>query len=357
MTSRERVLLAVEHKKTDRTPANYGAHKEVSERLIQRLGLKDGEELLKALNVDMRRIGINYNQPETGPDTDGYMRNMWGLRHRKQDSGDGRQKNWIPPFNEHTTVADVHNHRWPDPKALDYSGVRKQCEKYHGQYATFGAPWSPFFHEVGWLIGQENFLVWMATKPDVVKAIIDHFVDYEVEVTRRFFGAADGMIDIAYFGNDFGTQRGLFISPRMWNEFIREPLKRYFDVAHEFGCKVMKHSCGAVRDIIPALIEDGVDILDPIQVAAAGMDLAGLVRDFGDRLTFHGGVDTQTTLPFGTVADVRAQVGSYLDLTRENGGYILCGSQEFIADIPLDNILAKYDENARSPAPFGTKTA
>ena len=107
----------------------------------------------------------------------------------------------------------------------------------------------------------------------------------------------------------------------------------------------MKHSCGAVRAIIPALIEDGVDILDPIQVGAAGMDLPGLVRDFGGRLAFRGGVDTQNPLPFGTVADVRAQVRSYLDLTREKGGYILCGSQEFIADIPLDNILAMYDEN------------
>jgi len=153
------------------------------------------------------------------------------------------------------------------------------------------------------------------------------------------------MIDIAYFGNDFGTQRGLFISPPMWQTFIREPLKRFFDVSHDCGCKVMKHSCGALRDIIPWLIEDGVDILDPIQVAAAGMDLAGLVQDFGADLCLHGGVDTQRTLPFGSTDDVRAEVRSYLDLTREHGGYILCGSQEFIEDIPLDNILGMYDEN------------
>jgi hypothetical protein len=117
LTPRERVLLAVAHRRTDRAPANYGAHKEVSDRLIQRLGLKDGEDLLRALNVDMRRISINYNQPNAGPDTDGYVRTMWGLRSRKQ------------------------------------------CERYHGEYATFGAPWSPFFHEVGWLIGQEKFFV------------------------------------------------------------------------------------------------------------------------------------------------------------------------------------------------------
>jgi uroporphyrinogen decarboxylase len=187
--------------------------------------------------------------------------------------------------------------------------------------------------------------MWMTSNPELVQAIIAKVVDYEVAATRRFLEAAGGMIDIAYFGNDFGAQRGLFISPEMWQRFIRKPLKRYFDVAHEFGCKVMQHSCGSVRGIIPWLIEDGVDVLDPVQVAAAGMDLPGLVRDFGRQLCFHGGVDTQRTLPFGSVADVRAEVRSYLDLTRANGGYILAGSQEYIEDIPLDNILAIYDEN------------
>ena len=346
MTSRERVLLAVDHKKTDRAPADYGAHQDVTNRLIERLGVGSFEALLQALRVDMRRVGINYGQPDTGPDASGYMRTMWGARHRAADPRDGRP-NYISPFDEDTTVDDVHAHKWPDADALDYSQVYPQCVRYHDEYATYGAPWSPFFHEVGWLIGQENFFIWMTSKPDVMKAIISHFVDYEIEVTRRFFEAAAGKLDIAYFGNDFGAQRGLFISPRMWEEFMRAPLKRYFDLSHEFGCKVMKHSCGAIRDIIPSLIADGVDILDPIQVTAAGMAFPALVADFGDRLCLHGGVDTQRTLPFGSTADVRREVRSYLDPTRDRGGYILCGSQEFIEDIPLDNILAMYDENAR----------
>lgn len=345
MTPRERVLLAVGHQKADRTPANYHAHEDVSERLRERLGVTDQEELLQALGVDFRRVTFSYAQPDTGPDAQGYMRTMWGARHRDEDPGDG-QSNWLSPFDEDTTVDDVHAHEWPDPDALDYSGVKAQCEKHYGHYATYGAPWSPFFHEAGWLIGQQRYYVWMGAKPDVVEAAIGHVVDYEVEVTRRFFEAADGLVDIAFFGNDFGTQRGLFISPAMWQRFIRGPLKRYFDVSHEAGCKVMKHSCGAVRDLIPWFIEDGVDILDPVQVRAAGMDLPGLVRDFGDRLCFHGGVDTQHVLPFGTTEDVRAQVRSYIELTRDRGGYILCGSQDYIADIPTDNILAIYDENA-----------
>jgi len=347
MTPRERVFQAIANRPTDRAPANYSAHQPVTDGLIRKTGVADIEELFVALGVDMRRISFNYGQPATGPDADGYMRTMWGAKQREKDPGDG-QPNQILPFTEDSTVEDVHQHVWPDPDALDFSNVREQCRKYHGEYATFGAPWSPFFHEVGWLIGQEDFLMWMHTKPEVVHAIIQHVVDYEVEATRRFLKAADGMIDITYFGNDFGTQRGLFVSPRMWSEFFRKPLKRYFDVSHDYGCKVMKHSCGAVRDIIPLFIEDGVNILDPVQVAASGMDLAGLVRDFGGDICFHGGVDTQRTLPFGSTADVRAEVRSYLDLTRESGGYILSGSQDFIEDIPLDNILAIYDENLKS---------
>jgi uroporphyrinogen decarboxylase len=269
---------------------------------------------------------------------------MWGSLPDSSNSHDDRPE-FIYPFNEDTTVDDVHAHPWPDPAALDFSGVKAECEKYHGKYATFGAPWSPFFHEVGWLVGEEEFLIWMMTKPEVVHAIIDHIVDFGVTAARRFLEATEGKLDIAYFGNDFGTQRGLLISTKMWGEFIRAPLKRYYDVAHEFGCQVMQHSCGSVRDLVPWLIEDGVDVLNPVQVAAAGMALPGLVRDFGGRICFYGAVDTQKTLPFGSPTDVRNEVRSYLDLTRDHGGYILAGSQVLIEDIPLDNILAMYDEN------------
>jgi uroporphyrinogen decarboxylase len=187
----------------------------------------------------------------------------------------------------------------------------------------------------------------MYTKPDVVQAIIDKIVDFEVEATRRFLEAAGGLIDITYFGNDFGSQRGLFVSPQLYQRFLRKPLKRFFDLSHDYGCKVMKHSCGSIREIIPSFLEDGVDILDPIQVGAAGMDLPGLKSDFGSRLTFHGGVNTQRTLPWGSVEDVCAEVRSYLNLFRDSGGYVLSGSQEYIEDIPLENILAIYEENKR----------
>lgn len=341
MTSRERVLCAIERRRPDRIPADFEANAPVEQALIKRLGVKDHEELLQALRVDMRRIQAPYGHRETGPDQLGYHRNIWGVRERAADPGDGRPM-IVPIFNEDTTVDDVHAHPWPDPARPVYADVRAECEKYSEQYALYGAPWVPFFHEVGRIIGQENFYIMMTVKPDVIHAIIAHVVDFGVDLTRRFLEAAGGRIDIAYFGNDFGAQRGLLVSPAMWRQFIRKPLKRYFDAAHDCGCKVMQHSCGAIRDIIPWLIEDGVDVLNPIQVQAAGMDFDALHRDFGRRLAFYGAVDTQQLLPRGSPDDVRAQVRHYAGLCR-NGGYILAGSQVLIEDIPLDNILAMYD--------------
>ncbi|MEW6751266.1 MAG: uroporphyrinogen decarboxylase family protein [Candidatus Latescibacterota bacterium] len=345
ISSRERVLAALAHQPTDRAPANYSAHQEVTDRLMGRLGVRDDEELLQALQVDLRRVRFSYHQPDTGPDEEGYLRNMWGLRHHPgKDAADPAKL--VPPFDEDTTVDEVHAHAWPSPDAVDYSAIGPRSAPRHDRYVTFGSPWCPFFHEVGWLIGQETYFVWMHTRPEVVAAITQCIVDYEVEVTRRYLAACAGKLDIAYFGNDFGTQRGLFISPALWQRFLRRPLKRFFDVAHDYGCRVMQHSCGSVRAILPDYLEDGVDILDPVQIRAAGMGLDGLVRDFGSRLCFHGGVDTQQTLPFGTPAQVRAMVRAHRALTRARGGYIMTGSQDLITDIPDDNILAMYEENA-----------
>jgi len=345
MTSKERVLQAINRRQVDRVPANYQAHQEVTDNLKQHLGLADTEELLQFLQIDFRRITAPYYLPETGPDSDGYYANMWGLKYRKEKFSDGKPQ-VIYPFSEESSLKDVEQHPWPKACNLNFSSSYTECLKYHESFATYGAPWSPFFHEVGFLLGQENFFIWMHTRPELVKACIERIVDYEIEATEKFLKACRGLVDITYFGNDFGTQRGLVISPEKWHQFFRQPLKRFFDLSHDFGCKVMFHSCGSVRSILPFLLEDGMDILEPVQTTASGMEFSSLVRDFPG-LCFHGGVSTQTTLPFGSLKDVRSEVQSLVRLTRGKTGYILCGSQEFIKDIPLGNILTMYEVNLR----------
>lgn len=157
MTSRERVLEAVNHRPTDRTPAGFHANPPIWDALMEKLGTEDRGEILQHLGIDMRQIGAPYTQPETEPDADGYVQNMWGVRYipKEMELSDPNQPRRIFPFDEDTTLDDVLAHPWPDPEVLDFSEVRAQCETHNGQYALYGGPWSPFFHEVGWTVGQD----------------------------------------------------------------------------------------------------------------------------------------------------------------------------------------------------------
>lgn len=146
-----------------------------------------------------------------------------------------------------------------------------------------------------------------------------------------------------FFGNDFGSQEALLFSRDMWAEFFLENLKRLTALAHGHGIKVMMHSGGAIAELIPLLIEAGVDILDPIQVTAKGMVPAEIKARFGDGLLFHGGIDTQQILPFGTREQVEAHVRHTLATLGRDGGYIFAPSQILGPDVPTENIITMYE--------------
>jgi uroporphyrinogen decarboxylase len=148
------------------------------------------------------------------------------------------------------------------------------------------------------------------------------------------------MLQIA---DDYGTQRGLMMSPQMWRVFFAPHLETLADMAHNEGIKVFLHCCGSSREIIPDLIALGIDILNPIQPQAKGMDPRDLKAHFGNRLCFHGGIDTQKTLPFGSVNDVKEEVIDRLTIFGKEGGYILAPVHTIEPDVPLENILALYE--------------
>ncbi|MGQ9513496.1 MAG: uroporphyrinogen decarboxylase family protein [Thermoproteota archaeon] len=134
------------------------------------------------------------------------------------------------------------------------------------------------------------------------------------------------------------------MSLSLWKEFFKPRLAKLYGLGKRYGCKIMQHSCGSIRRIIPELIEIGLNILDPIQVRAVGMDPRELKSTYGNKIAFHGAVDTQRTLPYGRSEDVRQEVRMLIDTLGDGGGYILSGSQDLLPDIPVENILAMYDE-------------
>jgi uroporphyrinogen decarboxylase len=163
---------------------------------------------------------------------------------------------------------------------------------------------------------------------------------------ERMLSAAQGRIDLAFTADDIGGQEGLLMSLAMWERFIKPHHTRLNRVIHEHGAKVIYHSDGSVMEAVPGLVEMGIDVLQALQFDAKGMDPVALKEGFGDRLCFEGGISVQSTLPFGTAEEVRAEVEERIRVLGRDGGYILGPSHAIQAGTPAENVVAMFDEAA-----------
>jgi len=345
MTHKERVLSAVSHKKTDRVSLDYFADKTLTENLIKRLGVKDREELLQYFDIDVRWIEPFFANGKARLFDDGKYGNCFGIRTVEHINPDGSRflEFLEPPLAKKQSPGEILEYEWPDESFIQLYDYAAQLEQY-AQYATLTGPWCPVFNQSQHMRGTEQLFIDMAESPEIVKAIADNIVKFNLLQAEAQFSAMKGKCDIFYTGDDFACQRGTLMSIDMFKEFYFEPYKKLFGLAKDFGLKVMMHSCGAVSGLIPLFIEAGADIVDPIQVRAAGMDISVLKNAYRNVITFHGAIDQQHLLPFGRAEEVRQEVRDTINILGVGGGYILCSSHEFQTDTPLDNILTMYDE-------------
>ncbi len=332
MTHKERLLAAVEHKPTDRTPIWLGCpHGDAEPGLFEHFGVDSAFGLQEAIDDDMRWIGPRWNHPEGLPMLDPY-------------GGKPKQSHNQPGiFADCEDVSEVEKVYWPDPKYIDVEDLKERIAPWKDEYAIFTGIWAPFFHNVGDYFGMDNYFVKMYTNPDVVEAVTEHIVDFYVGANERIFEAVAEDADFCFFGNDFGTQLNIFVSPEQFRKFILPSFRRITDQAHRFGLKVALHSCGSIYRVIPDLIDAGVEALHPIQAKAANMDAETLQREFGDDLCFIGGVDTQAILNHGTPEDVRAEVRRVVDVFQ-NGIVISPSHEAILPDVPPANVEAMFDE-------------
>ena len=182
----------------------------------------------------------------------------------------------------------------------------------------------------------------MVLNPEMVHYCLDKLFDLAYEWTRRVYEQIPGQVLITYVAEDLGSQESLLYSPGHIHAFLLPRMKRMMDLAHEAGAYVFTHSDGAIFDIIPDLIDIGADVLNPVQWRCAGMDRARLKQTFGDQLVFHGGMDNQETLPFGSTGDVRQEVLHNLRILGEGGGYILAPCHNIQAVGPAENVVTMY---------------
>lgn len=350
-THRDRILALVNHEEPDRIGIGYSAAPEVHRALKEFLGIKDDEDLLEYLGVDLRYVSprikykasdICYADPTVEVTPEGILKDIWGVGfiEKKTQVGIYIQLTYHPLYSI-KGIEDLESYHWPQADLWDYSDIPNQIERLKG-YPIFAH--SRGFFEISWFMrGMDNFMVDLSLNPRLACMLMDKVKDYLIAKLIKILEAGKGKIDFVELNDDVGGQNGLLISPDMWREYIKPRMREMIDVAHSYGARIMYHSCGSVRAIIPDLIEIGVEILNPVQPKAAGMEPRGLKNDFGDKLTFYGTIDEQETLPYGKPEDVKAEVLERISYMAPGGGFIISPCHSIQPDTPLENILALYN--------------
>ena len=347
MTHKERVLEALAHKETDRVPLMYRDVPSVRERLKKDMTLKTDDELLEALDIDFKWVAPTYVATNLITE-DAYKKDIWGTEWKfTKFSEEGGYWNEISnPLAHVTDPAALDDYPWPKASDWDFSQVESACDKY-SEYAIMTAPGiaSPgiFQSPLQELLGAERSFIEPLINPEFFFKLVGKVTEFHISFIEEFFKAANGKIDFFRIGDDFGTQQGLFFSPDMWEEYFLNSFHQMSSTAKKYGAHYYQHSCGSVRDLIPSFLKAGVEVLDPLQTKAANMIPAELKAQYGDVLTFSGGVDEQELLPFGTPKMVKDGTRSLIDIMAKDGGFFLGPSHNFQDDIPTDNILAMYE--------------
>ncbi len=327
---------------------DYWATPETDELLMRTLGCSSRREALERLDVDfVVTVRPDYIGPTPAEDED-----VFGCRYRVVDTGYGRYRECVHhPLADCRDLRDIERRMvWPRADWWDCGRLDRQVEGYEGHPVQGGG--SEPFLVYKKLRGEARAFCDLIEHPEMVEACLKRLVDLDAALTERILDALPGRVDLVYVAEDMGGQSGLLISPEHIRRFLLPGMKRLIRMAHEAGAYVFHHNDGDCRAILPELVEAGIDILNPIQWRAPGMDRESLKREFGSRLVFHGGMDNQQTLPFGTPDDVRREVEDNLRILGRGGGYILAPCHNLQALTPPENIVAMYRAGRELGASF-----
>jgi len=339
MSPRERWQAVLKRETPDRMPMDYWATAEASEKLVKHLGCASLDEALAQLHID-RPVSVwaKYAGPQRQAGED-----VFGCRHRKVAYATGTYDECVyHPLAGYASVEEIERkYTWPKPDWWDHSGIPEQIKGKENR-PIIGGGSEPFLAYCE-LRGQEQAYMDLALNPEMVHYCLDKLFGLAYENTARIYERIPGKVLISYIAEDLGSQEALLFSSDIIREFLLPRMKRMMDLAHDAGVCVFTHSDGAIRDVIPDLVAIGADVLNPIQWRCRAMDREGLKRDFGHKLVFHGAMDNQETLPFGTVDDVRREVIDNVRILGEGGGYILAPCHNIQAIGPPENVVAMYE--------------
>ncbi len=326
MTPKDRMRRALYHEPIDHIPTQINYTNAFGKTMAAHFGVSL-EQLPDFLGNHMVRVDIHHDGRLSD---DGKVRfDWWGVGFDTQEEG------YFAAINPLAEAQDLDLYHWPDPQASDLLQDAQETIANRGKqyfivpnlgFALFERAWS--------LRGFEQFLLDMASDPSYAGALLDRVTEIQLALIHRYL---DIGVDGGYFGDDYGSQMNLLFSPRMWRTLIKPRLAGLFTPFKERGLPVIMHSDGQIQQILPDLLEIGLTTLNPVQPEV--LDHAWLREQYGDRLSFYGGISTQTVLPFGTAGEVEATVSEVIHaLAPEGTGLIIAPSHRMMSDIPMENV-------------------
>ena len=367
MNSRERVEAALAHSEPDRPPVDLGGtvsgiHNEAYTKLVEALGLrlmtrvdpwdvqrlaKLDEAVLEKLGVDFRHISLRAVPGSGGLEPDASGRpcfvDEWGIKW-------GRNPHYYDMVAHplaNASMEDLDDYPWPDPgDSRRFEGLREEAKRLHHS-TDFAVQADAFFGGIyecaWWMRGFSAFTVDMYRHPEFANRLLDKIQAIYLDFYTRYLDVVGPYVQVFDYNDDIGMQTGPLLSPAVFRRYLKPRYAEIFRLIHSKSkARIFMHTCGAVRQLIPDLIEIGLDVLNPVQPLASGMEISGLKRDFGDNLTFHGGVDIQRLLPNGSIGEVETEVRRICEVGGAGGGLILAGAHNIQADVPPGNILAMF---------------
>jgi uroporphyrinogen decarboxylase len=339
MRHQDRVLAALHHKPVDRVPIWMWFHPSLAVQLASSLEIPP-DRLADALGDDIRQTWVGNNHAMEGivheREGDSHT-DFWGIEWVKEGFFNQIRRSPLAQADE----LQLRQYAFPYARTGDLLSNMDAVVANRRDYFV-GCDISPCLLELLFRVrGMEDALFDLAAAPETANMLLGKAADFAVHLAHE--ACSRFTLDWLWTGDDVGGQESMMLSPNRWRESLRPHLARIFAVGKEHNLPVAYHSCGAIRPIIPDLIDIGLDVLNPIQCNCPGMDPVGLKRDFGRDLAFMGGVDTQDLLPRGSADEVFRQTRRLIEeMTVDGGGYILAASHSVPPETPLKNVFAMY---------------
>lgn len=365
VNGRDRVITSLEHKVPDRVPLDIGGcnnttmHVKVENALKVELNLQDNgtvirhfadgivvpdESILQYFGSDTRCIYIDEIKPWIYDEESNVYYDQWNIGYKKSPNGYFFDF-YSNPLKNIDEVEKLENLTFFEPNKAMMVGLTDRIAHYKGEYCLILEGFREQFLGIpSWLRGNENFYIDLVSDDGLAEMLLDileaHYFKWVDFVLESISG-----IDIVKFADDLGTQNSLIISPATYRKHIKPRQERLFrHVKEKTGCKLLFHSCGAIRPLIGDFIEIGIDAINPVQISASNMDAESLKKEFGNKIAFWGGgIDTQSTLEFGTPKQIWSEVRENIKKMKGDGGFVFAQVHNIMPDVPVENVLAMYD--------------